>query len=105
MSAPNEGRQSPPPERQTGAQLNDAPASGHGTDDAPNKKEAMEDQLKVRTASPSPSHSTSNPPTPTHLALKAFADSEAAKQGLSSNPKGPLDDAVESKFTKDMKTS
>jgi len=29
-SAPNEGRQSPPPERQTGAQQQEPPASGHG---------------------------------------------------------------------------
>ncbi|KAI1380449.1 hypothetical protein F4677DRAFT_406916 [Hypoxylon crocopeplum] len=70
-SASNEGRQSPPPERQTGAQLQDAPASGQGTDEAPNKKETMEDQLK----------------------------------NLSSNPKGPLEDAVESKFTKTTKPS
>lgn len=28
MSAPNEGRQSPDPERQTGAQQSDPPASG-----------------------------------------------------------------------------
>ncbi|KAI1399990.1 hypothetical protein F4819DRAFT_462983 [Hypoxylon fuscum] len=70
-SASNEGRQSPPPERQTGAQLTDAPASGHGTDEAPNKKESMQDQLK----------------------------------NLSSNPKGPLEDAVEDKFTKTAKPS
>ncbi|KAI1387550.1 uncharacterized protein F4822DRAFT_406909 [Hypoxylon trugodes] len=70
-SASNEGRQSPPPERQTGAQLQDAPASGQGTDEAPNKKESMEDQLK----------------------------------NLTSNPRGPLEDAVESKFTKTQKPS
>ncbi|KAI0139116.1 hypothetical protein F4776DRAFT_618161 [Hypoxylon sp. NC0597] len=67
----NEGRQSPPPERQTGAQLTDAPASGQGTDEAPNKKEAMQDQLK----------------------------------NLTSNPKGPLEDAVNDKFTKTAKQS
>ncbi|KAI0839715.1 hypothetical protein F5Y06DRAFT_13059 [Hypoxylon sp. FL0890] len=48
----NEGRQSPPPERQTGAQLKDAPASGQGTDEAPNKKESMQDQLKNLTSNP-----------------------------------------------------
>lgn len=46
-SASNEGRQSPPPERQTGPQLKDTPGSGQGTDEAPNKKEALQDQLKV----------------------------------------------------------
>lgn len=30
MSAPNEGRQSPPPEQQTGAQQQDTPAEGSG---------------------------------------------------------------------------
>ncbi|KAI5918202.1 hypothetical protein F4810DRAFT_693413 [Camillea tinctor] len=48
----NEGRQSPPPESQTGAQLHEVPASGKGTDEAPNKKEAMEDQLKNLTSNP-----------------------------------------------------
>ncbi|KAI0169189.1 hypothetical protein GGR52DRAFT_554039 [Hypoxylon sp. FL1284] len=70
-SASNEGRQSPPPERQTGAQLKDAPASGQGTDEAPNKKETMQDQVS----------------------------------NLSSNPKGPLEDAVQDKFTKTTKPS
>ena len=42
-----EGRQSPPPEHQTGAQLKDAPASGQGTDEAPNKQSKLQDQLKV----------------------------------------------------------
>jgi hypothetical protein len=46
-----EGRQSPPPEQQSGAQLKDAPASGQGTDEAPNKKQTLEDQLKVRSNS------------------------------------------------------
>ncbi|CAJ2505750.1 Uu.00g131440.m01.CDS01 [Anthostomella pinea] len=69
-SASNEGRQSPDPSTQSGAQLHDTPASGQGTDKAPNKKEGMEDQLK----------------------------------GLSSNPKGPVDDALEDKFKKDGKS-
>ena len=42
-----EGRQSPPPERQTGAQLNDAPAHGQGTDDAGNKQETNKTGLEV----------------------------------------------------------
>ncbi|EMR72899.1 hypothetical protein MGN70_001764 [Eutypa lata] len=66
-----EGRQSPPPERQTGAQLNDVPASGKGTDEAPDKQNKLQDQLK----------------------------------NLSSNPKGPMDDAVEKKFTKTQEPS
>ncbi|KAI0014740.1 hypothetical protein F4780DRAFT_767019 [Xylariomycetidae sp. FL0641] len=65
-SASNEGRQSPPPESQTGAQLHDAPASGQGTDKVSNKGESMQEQVK----------------------------------NLSSNPKGPIDDAVENKFSK-----
>ncbi|KAI2610052.1 uncharacterized protein GGS25DRAFT_487235 [Hypoxylon fragiforme] len=67
----NEGGESPSPERQSGAQLKDTPASGQGTDDAPNKKEAMQEQLK----------------------------------NLTSNPRGPLEDAVEEKFTKTAKSS
>ncbi|KAI1141469.1 hypothetical protein F5Y05DRAFT_262052 [Hypoxylon sp. FL0543] len=67
----NSARQSPPPERQTGPQLKDTPASGQGTDEAPNKKETMQDQLK----------------------------------NLTSNPKGPLEDAVNDKFTKTAKQS
>ncbi|KAH0422963.1 hypothetical protein CcaCcLH18_12478 [Colletotrichum camelliae] len=63
---PSEGRQSPPPERQTGAQLQDPPASGKGTDDATNKEQVNKEQL----------------------------------ENLSSNPKGPLDDAVKEKFAK-----
>ncbi|KAI2628713.1 hypothetical protein GGR54DRAFT_636427 [Hypoxylon sp. NC1633] len=66
------GGQSPPPERQTGAQQQDVPASGQGTDSAPNnKQDNMQDQLK----------------------------------NLTSNPKGPLEDAVQDKFTKTAKQS
>ncbi|KAH9998204.1 hypothetical protein F4779DRAFT_605906 [Xylariaceae sp. FL0662B] len=101
-SAPNEGRQSPPPERQTGAQLNDAPASGQGTDEAPNKKEAMQDQLQVRTHT-IPYRTTPHPPSIHHPQGHPLANNNT--QGLSSNPKGPLDDAVESKFTKTEKPS
>ncbi|KAI9151623.1 hypothetical protein HJFPF1_08830 [Paramyrothecium foliicola] len=61
-----EGRQSPPPERQTGAQQQDPPASGKGTDNAENKDQVNKEQL----------------------------------QNLSSNPKGPVDDALEAKFAK-----
>ncbi|KAF7532967.1 hypothetical protein G7054_g7479 [Neopestalotiopsis clavispora] len=65
-----EGRQSPPPERQSGAQK-DQPASGQGLEqiNTDSKKGEQQDQLK----------------------------------NLSSNPKGPLDDALEAKFTKTEK--
>lgn len=45
-----EGRQSPPPESQSGAQLKDTPASGQGTDqvNTGDKKGDMNDQLSVR---------------------------------------------------------
>lgn len=43
----NEGRQSPPPQQQSGAQMHDAPASGQGTDKADNKEQTNQDQLKV----------------------------------------------------------
>ena len=43
-----EGRQSPPPERQTGAQQQSPPAHGQGTDDATNKEQTLKDQLNVR---------------------------------------------------------
>jgi hypothetical protein len=61
-----EGRQSPSPERQTGAQLHDTPASGQGTDNAENKEQTNKESI----------------------------------ESLSSNPKGPLDDAVKDKFAK-----
>ncbi|KAI1436549.1 hypothetical protein GGR50DRAFT_693161 [Xylaria sp. CBS 124048] len=51
----NEGRESPPPESQTGAQLHDPPASGKGPGKMDNKEQANEDQLK---------NLTSNPPGP-----------------------------------------
>lgn len=62
----NEGRQSPPPEQQSGAQLNSAPGDGQGTDDASNKEQTNKSSL----------------------------------DSLSSNPKGPLDDALKDKFSK-----
>ncbi|KUJ20734.1 uncharacterized protein LY89DRAFT_682430 [Mollisia scopiformis] len=60
MSAQNQGRQSPPPEEQSGAQQQDAPSSGTGVNPETKNKEESESQL----------------------------------EGLSSNPKGPLDDHV-----------
>lgn len=42
-----EGAESPPPERQTGAQLHDTPASGKGTDSSENKEEVNKSGLEV----------------------------------------------------------
>ncbi|KAK7754563.1 hypothetical protein SLS62_003584 [Diatrype stigma] len=67
----DQGRESPPPESQSGAQLKDTPGSGQGTDQAPDKTNKLNDQLK----------------------------------GLSSNPKGAIDDAVEQKFSKTQNPS
>jgi hypothetical protein len=47
-----EGRESPPPERQTGAQLHDPPASGQGVDDATNKEQTNKEQLKNLESNP-----------------------------------------------------
>ncbi|EME88495.1 uncharacterized protein MYCFIDRAFT_47289 [Pseudocercospora fijiensis CIRAD86] len=66
MSAPNQGRQSPDPERQTGAQQQSPPAEK--PNQAPGHKEAK--------------------------------DSKAQLEGLSSNPKGPLDDEAKAKLSK-----
>ncbi|KND90537.1 hypothetical protein TOPH_04708 [Tolypocladium ophioglossoides CBS 100239] len=57
-----EGGESPPPERQTGAQLHDPPASGQGTDNAQNKKETLKSQLE---------NLSSNPEGPMNDTLKA----------------------------------
>ncbi|KAI0532092.1 hypothetical protein GGR58DRAFT_491558 [Xylaria digitata] len=56
----NEGRQSPPPEQQSGPQLHETPGSGQGTDNADNKSQTNQDQLK---------NLTSNPPGPMDAAL------------------------------------
>ncbi|KAH0492894.1 hypothetical protein TgHK011_007823 [Trichoderma gracile] len=62
-----EGRQSPPPERQTGRQLQDPTGSGKGPDydKAQNK------------------------------------DPKSQLDNLTSNPKGPMDDVLEHKFSKE----
>jgi hypothetical protein len=46
-----EGRESPPPERQSGKQLHDPPAEGFGTREVGNKGEEMKDELKVGVSS------------------------------------------------------
>lgn len=42
-----EGRQSPPPEQQSGAQLKSAPGHGQGIDDATNKEQTNSSALDV----------------------------------------------------------
>lgn len=68
MSAPNAGRQSPDPERQTGAQQQDAPSTGQISDDVSDENQQQSHETK--------------------------------EEGLSSNPKGPLDDAADEKLSK-----
>lgn len=57
MSAPNQGRQSPDPENQTGAQLQDPPAEGK-VDAAPSATHAQEksDQVKHHGLDSNPTH-------------------------------------------------
>ncbi|KAH8903489.1 hypothetical protein BR93DRAFT_931092 [Coniochaeta sp. PMI_546] len=48
----SESHQGPPPERQTGAQLHDPPASGKGTDDSSNKEQTNQAALDSLTSNP-----------------------------------------------------
>jgi len=47
-----EGRQSPEPERQTGAQQQDPPGSGQGTDNAENKDKVLKSELENLESNP-----------------------------------------------------
>ena len=47
MSSAREGGQSPPPERQTGAQQKETPAEGKGIDNAKDKGDSNKSQLEV----------------------------------------------------------
>ncbi|ROW13450.1 hypothetical protein VPNG_04394 [Cytospora leucostoma] len=47
-----EGRQSPPPERQSGRQLNEAPAGGQGTDKVEHKEQKNESGLNDLSSNP-----------------------------------------------------
>jgi hypothetical protein len=51
---PEEGRESPPPETQTGAQLHDPPASGQGVQSMENKDKVVKSELDVRFFPPNP---------------------------------------------------
>ncbi|TQV94540.1 hypothetical protein V2A60_005578 [Cordyceps javanica] len=64
----SEGRQSPSPQRQTGAQMHEPP--GDGVHSENKSSEQVKDASK------------------------------SELENLSSNPRGPLEDAVESKFSK-----
>ncbi|KXX73598.1 hypothetical protein MMYC01_209243 [Madurella mycetomatis] len=44
--------QSPPPERSTGKQMHDAPASGKGTDNASHKQDINKEALEHLTSNP-----------------------------------------------------
>ena len=58
MSAPNQGRQSPDPENQSGAQQQDVPAGGHA-DSAPSEayaKDSSENAKQSDTLSSNPEH-------------------------------------------------
>ncbi|GAB1316023.1 hypothetical protein MFIFM68171_06233 [Madurella fahalii] len=44
--------QSPPPERSTGKQMHDAPASGRGTDNASHKEDINKEALEHLTSNP-----------------------------------------------------
>ncbi|KAK4443606.1 hypothetical protein QBC34DRAFT_416873 [Podospora aff. communis PSN243] len=52
MPEPVERGQSPPPERSSGKQMHDPPASGHGTDDASNKEETNKRGLENLESNP-----------------------------------------------------
>ncbi|PMD22970.1 hypothetical protein NA56DRAFT_644556 [Hyaloscypha hepaticicola] len=52
MSAQNEGRQSPPPERSTGAQQQDTPSDGQGVNEGTNNKDESKSQLESLSSNP-----------------------------------------------------
>ncbi|OGM40233.1 hypothetical protein ABOM_011108 [Aspergillus bombycis] len=56
MSAPNSGRQSPPPERQTGAQQQDPVASGHTQHGIHGGSKGASEDTKFHGLSSNPKH-------------------------------------------------
>lgn len=52
MSAPNQGRQSPDPERQTGSQIHDAPGSNPNDQGAGKGQDSAKDSLKDLESNP-----------------------------------------------------
>ena len=87
MSAPKEGRNSPPPSEQSGAQQQSAPGSGHlsssSAEDVDSGKSQGQGQRRK-------GQETGN--------QQASDDSKV--HGLESNPKGPLEDAAREKLSK-----
>lgn len=47
MSAPNQGRQSPPPERQSGAQQQEPPSNAKGVNQGSNNQDESKSQIDV----------------------------------------------------------
>lgn len=89
-----EGTQSPPPERQTGKQLHDPPAKGSGIDEVGNKGDKMKSELEVCCTAHDVNYSL-------HCEKHTNSFSLSQLQNLSSNPKGPMDDHLEAKFSKE----
>ncbi len=84
----SEGRESPSPERQTGAQLHETPGQGIHSKDKTSEQlqESSKSQLEVRIY---------------HAIIVHWHDAnDTGYQNLSSNPRGPMEDAVEKKFSK-----
>ncbi|KAE8453625.1 hypothetical protein EG329_009136 [Mollisiaceae sp. DMI_Dod_QoI] len=52
MSAQNTGRQSPPPEEQSGAQQQDAPSEGTGVNSGTNNQAESKSQVEELTSNP-----------------------------------------------------
>jgi len=52
MSSENQGRQSPPPEEQSGAQQSSVPGSGKGVDDKTSNKETSKQDLENLESNP-----------------------------------------------------
>ena len=65
MTSENQGRQSPDPERESGAQK-DPPSSGQGVNDSSNNKDDSKSQLEVRQWAPMLSLYDQNIRTRTH---------------------------------------
>jgi hypothetical protein len=52
MSAPNPGRQSPPPEQSSGAQQQSTPANGQGINQGSNNQEESKSQIDELSSNP-----------------------------------------------------
>ena len=90
MPEPVERGQSPPPERSTGKQMHDVPASGKGTDNASHKEDINKKALEVG---------------PCLMPRRGLLQTANSRQHLTSNPRGPMEDEVDRKFEKGFKPS